>query len=85
MDAVKQKNLFILLGVGVALIAAIGGLIWSKRDNRKGASQKMTQNDHSDVYIIPPNFVRDGTLFSGRAEARNVVEAAFLALVGIRF
>ena len=26
----------------------------------------MTQNDHSDVYIIPPNFVRDGTLFSGR-------------------
>ncbi|MFQ9941206.1 MAG: hypothetical protein ACLRV8_09995, partial [Blautia hansenii] len=28
---------------------------------------------------------RDGTLFSGRAEARNVVEAAFLALVGIRF
>ena len=23
----------------------------------------MTQNDHSDVYIIPPNFVRDGTLF----------------------
>lgn len=45
----------------------------------------MTQNDHSDVYIIPPNFVRDGTLFSGRAEARNVVEAAFLALVGIRF
>ena len=45
----------------------------------------MAQNDHSDVYIIPPNFVRDGTLFSGRAEARNVVEAAFLALVGIRF
>mgnify|MGYP000559222419 CR=1 FL=1 len=45
----------------------------------------MTQNDHSDVYIIPPNFVRDGTLFSGRAEARNVVEAAFLALIGIRF
>ena len=45
----------------------------------------MTQNDHSDVYIIPPNFVRDGTLFSGRAEARNVVEAAFLALIGIPF
>ena len=45
----------------------------------------MAQNDHSDIYIIPPNFVRDGTLFSGRAEARNVVEAAFLALVGIRF
>ncbi|MFR8310878.1 LPXTG cell wall anchor domain-containing protein [Ruminococcus sp. Marseille-P328] len=31
MDAVKQKNPFILLGVGVALIAAIGGLIWSKK------------------------------------------------------
>lgn len=31
VDAVKQKNLFILLGVGVALIAAIGGLIWSKK------------------------------------------------------
>ena len=45
----------------------------------------MAQNDHSDVYIIPPNFVKEGTLFSGRAEARNVVEAAFLALVGIRF
>ena len=45
----------------------------------------MAQNDHSDVYIIPPNFVKEGTLFSGRAESRNVVEAAFLALVGIRF
>ena len=45
----------------------------------------MAQNDHSDVYIIPPNFVKEGTLFSGRAEARNVVEAAFLALIGIRF
>ena len=31
VDAVKQKNPFILLGVGVALIAAIGGLIWSKK------------------------------------------------------
>ena len=45
----------------------------------------MAQNDHADVYIIPPNFVKEGTLFSGRAEARNVVEAAFLALIGIRF
>ena len=45
----------------------------------------MAQNDHSDVYIIPPNFVKEGTLFSGRAEARNVVEPAFLALIGIRF
>lgn len=45
----------------------------------------MAQNDHADVYIIPPNFVKEGTLFSGRAEARNVVEAAFLGLIGIRF
>ena len=37
----------------------------------------MAQNDHSDIYIIPPNFVKEGTLFSGRAESRNVVEAAF--------
>lgn len=31
VDAVKQKNPFILLGIGVVLIAAIGGLIWSKK------------------------------------------------------
>lgn len=27
----------------------------------------MTQNDHSDVYIIPPNFVRD-VIFCERKE-----------------
>ena len=31
VDAVKQKNPFILLGIGVVLIVAIGGLIWSKK------------------------------------------------------
>lgn len=31
VDAVKQKNSFILFGVGVALLAAIGGLIWYKK------------------------------------------------------
>lgn len=40
----------------------------------------MAQYDHADTYIIPPNFAKEGTLFSGRAEARNVVEAALVAL-----
>lgn len=31
VDAVKQKNPFILLGIGVVLNVAIGGLIWSKK------------------------------------------------------
>lgn len=31
VDAVKTKNPFILLGIGVALLAAIGGLIWYKK------------------------------------------------------
>ena len=44
----------------------------------------MAQYDHADTYIIPPNFAKEGTLFSGRAEARNVVEAALVALAGVR-
>ena len=55
VDAVKQKNPFILLGIGVVLIAAIGGLIWSKRDNRKGVSQKwhkMTIQRYISFHLI---------------------------------
>ena len=26
----------------------------------------MMQRERSDVYIIPPNFAKEGTLFSGR-------------------
>lgn len=29
----------------------------------------MMQRERSDVYIIPPNFAKEGTLFSGRIEA----------------
>lgn len=36
----------------------------------------MMQRERSDVYIIPPNFAKEGTLFSGRIEGRNAFEAA---------
>lgn len=32
----------------------------------------------TDVYIIPPNFAEEGTLFSGRVRTRNAVETAVL-------
>ena len=38
----------------------------------------MSQREHVDVYTIPSNFAKEGTIFSGRIEARNAVEAAFL-------
>ena len=34
----------------------------------------MMQRERSDVYIIPPNFAKEGTLFSGRIEGRNAFE-----------
>lgn len=40
----------------------------------------MPQKERVDIYIIPPNFAAEGTLFSGRIKARNAVEAAVLAL-----
>ena len=33
----------------------------------------MMQRERSDVYIIPPNFAKEGTLFSGRIEGRNAL------------
>ena len=41
----------------------------------------MAQKEHVDVYTIPPNFAKEGTILSGRLEARNAVEAAVLALL----
>lgn len=38
----------------------------------------MSQREHVDVYTIPPNFAKEGTIFSGRIEARNAVEAVIL-------
>lgn len=38
----------------------------------------MAQKEKVDVYTIPPNFAKEGTLLSGRVEARNAVEAAIL-------
>lgn len=39
----------------------------------------MAQKEHVDVYTIPPNFAKEGTILSGRLEARNAVEAAVMA------
>ena len=44
----------------------------------------MMQRERSDVYIIPPNFAKEGTLFSGRIEGRNAFEAAVLFIVLFR-
>lgn len=38
----------------------------------------MSQKERVDVYTIPPNFAKEGTILSGRVEARNAVEAAIL-------
>ncbi len=40
----------------------------------------MSQKERTDVYTIPPNFAKEGTILSGRVEARNAVEAAVLVL-----
>lgn len=40
----------------------------------------MPQKERVDIYIIPPNFAAEGTLFSGRIKARNAVEAALLVI-----
>lgn len=40
----------------------------------------MSQKERVDVYTIPPNFAKEGTILSGRVEARNAVEAAALVL-----
>ena len=32
----------------------------------------MMQRERSDVYIIPPNFAKEGTLFPGRISGRSV-------------
>ena len=44
----------------------------------------MMQRERSDVYIIPPNFAKEGTLFSGRIEGRNAFEAAVLFIILFR-
>lgn len=38
----------------------------------------MSQREHVDVYTIPSNFAKEGTILSGRIEARNAVEAVIL-------
>lgn len=38
----------------------------------------MAQKEKVDIYTIPPNFAKEGTILSGRVEARNAVEAALL-------
>lgn len=42
------------------------------------------QNEHHDIYTIPPNFIEGGTLFGGMFKIRNVFEAGILAVsVGV--
>lgn len=41
----------------------------------------MSQKERVDVYTIPPNFAKEGTILSGRVEARNAIEAAVLVLL----
>lgn len=41
----------------------------------------MAHKERVDVYTIPPNFAKEGTILSGRVEARNAVEAAALVLL----
>lgn len=41
----------------------------------------MSQRERVDIYTIPPNFAKEGTIFSGRIEARNAVEAAVLVFL----
>lgn len=36
------------------------------------------QKERADIYTIPPNFAKEGTILSGRVEARNAVEAVLL-------
>lgn len=38
----------------------------------------MAQKEKCDIYIIPPNFAQEGTIFSGRVKTRNAAEAAVL-------
>lgn len=44
----------------------------------------MPQRERADVYTIPPNFAKEGTILSGRVEARNAVEASVLVLFLLR-
>ena len=44
----------------------------------------MSQRERADVYTIPPNFAKKGTILSGRVEARNAVEASVLVLFLLR-
>lgn len=40
--------------------------------------------EHHDTYLIPPNFIEDGTFFGGMFKIRNVIEAGILAVaVGV--
>lgn len=41
----------------------------------------MAHKERADVYTIPPNFAKEGTILSGRVEARNAAEAAILVLL----
>lgn len=41
----------------------------------------MANKERADVYTIPPNFAKEGTILSGRVEARNAVEAAILVFL----
>lgn len=38
----------------------------------------MPQKERADIYTIPPNFAKEGTILSGRVETRNAIEAAVL-------
>jgi len=40
----------------------------------------MNNQNETDTYIIPPNFIEVGTFFGGMFKARNVIEAGILAL-----
>ncbi len=41
----------------------------------------MSRKEHTDIYTIPPNFAKEGTILSGRVETRNAVEAVLLVFL----
>ena len=35
------------------------------------------KHEENDIYIIPPNFIKTGTIFGGTIKLRNAAEAIF--------
>lgn len=39
------------------------------------------QQEETDLYVIPPNFIESGTIFGGTIKLRNALEALAIALI----